>query len=53
METKLEESNAPGAGVTDGCEPLLWMLGPELKSSARAVRADNHPPVSLALYEFF
>ena len=29
-------------GVTDGCEPIMWVLGTEPKSSGRATRALNH-----------
>lgn len=31
-----------GAGVPDICEPPIWALGREPRSSARAVDAPNH-----------
>ena len=43
---------SPGAGLMDGCEPLSWVLGIELRSSARAVlRAISPTPSFLTLSE--
>jgi hypothetical protein len=36
-DRKAYSTRSPGAGVTGNWEPLKWVLGTELKSSARTV----------------
>lgn len=33
----------PGVGIVGGCEPLRWVLGPELGSSGKASGAPSYP----------
>lgn len=46
-------SQSPGARVTGGCEALTWVLGLELRSSARAVGAFNQSHLSSTLKGFW
>ena len=52
MPEEVRGSRSAGAGVTGGCEPLTWVPGLELRSSAKVVCALTQSHLSSPLKGF-